>query len=117
MEVEITVKDLLEILRANRDKHITTFEKAMEGYRKEWLEVLERHLDDIRAGKPIYQWTHIVEPKNQTKDYDRVIRMLELEVNETWEVGEVEFAQYVEDDWSWSHDFATSTSYLNSKFS
>ena len=117
METEVKVEELLEILRGNRDSHLETFNQAMDGYRLEWMEILERRLSDIQTGKPIQMWVHIAEPKNQTKDYERVIRMLELEVNETWVLDESDFAQYVEDDWIWSREFRETSTYLNSKYS
>jgi hypothetical protein len=47
---------------------------------------------------------------DQTKDYDRVIRMLEMTVDEIITIGAVEFQQYVMDDWTWKEQFTASNS-------
>ena len=44
-------------------------------------------------------------PIDQTKEYDRAVRMLELAVDENIELTEVQFANYVMDEWQWSQHF------------
>ncbi len=44
-------------------------------------------------------------PIDQTKEYDRAVRMLELAVDENIELTEQQFANYVMDEWQWSQHF------------
>jgi len=40
-------------------------------------------LEDARKGRPIQRSVTLTEPSNQVKDYDRVITMLEMSVEDT----------------------------------
>lgn len=114
-EKAIRVKrdDLLDALRKNRDAHRDTFEQAATGYRKRAIEELDASLQDAKAGKKIRRSIGLVEPMDQTKDYDRVIRMLEMTVDDVVTIGATEFQQYVMDDWSWKEQFtASNAAYL-----
>jgi uncharacterized membrane protein len=112
----ITVRtvELRKALHENREKHRAVFLDAVEGYRKLVVQHLERALEDAKRGRQIRTHVELAEPMDQTRDYDRVIRMLEMEVRSEVEVTEVEFAQYVMDDWSWKRQFlATNLGYTS----
>jgi hypothetical protein len=111
-EKAIRVKrgELLDVLRKNRAAHRETFERATIGYRKRAIEELDASLRDAKEGKKIRRTISLVEPMDQTKDYDRVIRMLEMSVDEVIVIGAHEFQQYVMDDWSWKEAFTSSNS-------
>jgi hypothetical protein len=47
------------------------------------LKELDRMLADAKEGRPIQRSVTLTEPSNHTKDYDRVITMLEMSVDET----------------------------------
>jgi hypothetical protein len=112
--IRVKKDELLETLRKNRTLHQETFERALTGYRKRAIEELDASLQDAKAGKKIRRSIGLIEPMNQTKDYDRVIRMLEMTVDDIVTIGAGEFQQYVMDDWSWKEQFTTSNSaYLN----
>jgi hypothetical protein len=109
---KVTVKkaELLAAIRKNRDTHNTTFLSAQEGYRAQAIEELDRMLKDAREGKKIRRSVELVEPEEHTRDYDRVIRMLEMSTAEEIMITEKQFSQYVLDEWGWMHAFAQSTS-------
>lgn len=67
-------------------------------------------LDEAKAGKQIRRSLALVEPQDQTRDYDRAIRMMEMSQDEVVELEEHDFAQYVLDDWSWKRQFLLSNS-------
>ena len=95
-------------MRANRDAHRSLFLKAQEGYRKLVIEELDRMLADAKAVRPIARSINLVEPADHTEDYDRVLAMLEMSVDDAVILSAEEFSQYVLDRWIWSR-FATST--------
>jgi hypothetical protein len=109
---KVTVKkaELLAAIRKNRDTHNTTFLSAQEGYRAQAIEELDRMLKDAREGKKIRRSVELVEPEEHTRDYDRVIRMLEMSTAEEIMITEKQFSQYVLDEWGWMRAFAQSTS-------
>jgi len=112
-EIKVKVENLLEILKGNRQAHRAIFVEALEGYRKEAIELLEKAVADAKAGKKVNTFIALEEPIDQTKDYDRAIGMLEMCVDEEITINDREYSQYVMDDWSWKGQFmATNTKYL-----
>jgi hypothetical protein len=113
--VTVNRVNLLETVKANRQEHRKEFESACVGYRKEAIKHLEEMLDEAKQGKRIRRAIGLVEPMDQTKDYDRIIKMLEMSVDEDIELTQSEFAQYVMDDWAWKGQFISSVSTYNIK--
>ena len=108
---DITMKKsvLLDKLRENQRAHKAIFDEAVDGYKKQALALLEEHLKRIRDGKMIEVAVHLPVPENHTRDYDRVIAMMELDIAETVVLSEGDFAQYVLDDWKWKRQFLESS--------
>ncbi len=113
-KVTVIKVDLLEVLRKNREAHRATYLKAAEGYRNAVELALESALKYIRDGQAIApnlaRMTSLTIPTEHTKDYDRVIRMLEMSTADEITVTETQFSQFVLDDWSWKQAFIGSTS-------
>jgi hypothetical protein len=107
-DVKVKREELLTKVRANRDAHRSLFLLAQEGYRKLVIEELDKMLADARAGLPIKRSVSLTEPSDHTKDYDRVIAMLEMSVDDTITLEARDFDRYVMDNWDWSR-FALST--------
>lgn len=130
-EVNVRKDDLLEVLKENREKHYDLYEKALKGYkdkvREELNDALERarervdeYLTKVEAGQVldislyVGPRANLPMPKEHTEDYDRAIKMVEMSVDDTLELTEVEFAELVMDDWGWKSQFIqTSTSYTS----
>jgi hypothetical protein len=114
--VKIDCKKLLDIVKKNRENHRKTFLEALDGYREAVVAELEKMLDEAKRGRRIRRGIELVEPMDQTKDYDRVIKMLEMSEDQVVELTSQEFAQYVQDDWHWKQQFDHSTvNYLKHK--
>jgi hypothetical protein len=96
---------LLGKLNENRDKHRTVFEAAVEGYRRQAELELRERLDALRSGRLPRINLSLLYPTDHTRDYDRIILMVEQNVSETWTMDERDFAQYVMDDWAWKREF------------
>jgi len=108
----ITAKksDLLKELKKNRSAHRKLFLDAQQGYRTDVIKELDMMLKEARDGKTIRRSVSLVEPQDHTKDYDRIIRMLEMSTKSTIFISEQEFCQYVQDDWGWKAQFISQTS-------
>jgi hypothetical protein len=106
----VTVKrdDLVAKLKTNRDGHRAIFEEALTGYKDKVVAELERHLQEVRAGKVRVIAVSLPEPSDHTRDYDRIISMCEMSVDEELELTQDEFASYVMDDWQWKRQFLSS---------
>jgi hypothetical protein len=111
----ITVRkdSLLQTLQDNRAAHRATFEKAIAGFREAAIAALEQRIRQLEAGKRVELYIRLDEPKDQTPDYDRVIAMLNWDTNNTVELTEKQFANYVQDKWGWTEEFTnTSNRYI-----
>jgi hypothetical protein len=104
---------LIAIVKTNREKHHAEWTQAQRKYQ----ELLARKLDELAAlvktaifkdesfalhkdiMRPIGE---IIEPVNKTEDYDMVLTMLELSVDDVIELEDHEFKSYVMDKWDWS---------------
>ena len=104
-DVKVKKAEALEILRKNREEHRKIFLEALDGYKKQAIELLEKHIQAIKAGRVARVRVSIPEPEDYTRKYDRAIRMLEMSVDDIIELDEETFAQFVMDDWDWKRQF------------
>lgn len=107
--VKVKTGELLLKLRANRASHKGDFEKAMVAFRAKAIEELDASIKRAREGGNISLYIGIPQPEEHTKDYDRVITMLEMAVDEVIEIPEADFRMYVMDEWGWAASFARNT--------
>jgi hypothetical protein len=104
---------VLEKVRKNYATHKHVVEKAIEGYRKAATAELERHLARLKKGRPQRVYVSISEPMNMSREYERVIAMVEQNEDDVIQLSEDEFRHYIMDDWSWTNEWNTSMlSYL-----
>jgi len=117
-EVKVEKNKLLEILDHNRKKHRAIFEKAIAGYREEVIRHLDFVLENVKSGKKIITSVKLIQPQDHTADYDRVIGMLAMSVDKEIVINDIQYRQYILDEWEWSKQFSsTSTSYASSSSS
>jgi hypothetical protein len=109
-KITVDKNELLAQVRANRDNHRQIFLEALEGYRQQGLRELEELVKDLRNGKTPQIVLSIDRPQDHTRDYDRVIAMLEMHKGDEFIVSETDFAQYALDDWNWKRQWALSNS-------
>lgn len=109
---DVTVKraELLMKLRANREEHRQVFLAAQVKFREAVIDRLDKMLEDARAGRRVSQHVGLVAPQDHTDDYNRVITMLEMSVDETITLGSGEFESYVMDRWQWARQFGATAS-------
>lgn len=78
-KVKVTRTELLEIIKQNREKHAKIVKEAKEAYRLAAIDAFEKELEVAKAGKPFRNYLdELTPPSDHTKDYDRVIKMLEM---------------------------------------
>jgi hypothetical protein len=99
--VRVKKDELRAKIQANRDRHREVFLDALDGYRAEAIRQLEEHIERIRAGDPSVVRVYIDAPEDHTADYDVVLAMIDMEVEDTIQLSHQAFTQYVMDDWSW----------------
>lgn len=106
--IRVKKNALLEKIRENRAEHRAIFEKAVEGYKDFVIANLDRRIERLRQGKAIEETLYFAVPQDHTDDYDRVIGMLEMSLDEELELEESLYRMYVDNNWAWAQNFATS---------
>ncbi|GAA3755093.1 hypothetical protein GCM10022240_05120 [Microbacterium kribbense] len=108
---KITVRreDFVHAVEKNRNGHRAAFEEALEGYRYRLTVELERRLRDVAKGRAIDLYFNLPEPQDHTDDYDRVLAMAQMSIDDEIELTEDEFGMYVMDQWDWKRSFAETT--------
>lgn len=110
-KITVSTEELLAILEANRDKHRTVFEAALAGWRKAALKAVEECHSALERGKipDLYLAARLPLPEDHTRDYDRVIRMVNMHQSDRLDMDEQMFASYVQDDWGWKRQWLTTS--------
>ena len=110
--VKINKIQLLQILRDNKEKHLTDYEESVEDYVVLALKIAK---DNLKVAKicdldQLKRNRSLPNPPICFEDtYNRNIRMLELSVDDVIELEEQLFNQLVLDEWAWKQAFTTSS--------
>jgi hypothetical protein len=117
MIITVDKADLLVKLRENREKHRTVFLAALDGYKKQATEILKSHIRAIEEGRTPLLVISLARPEDHTRDYDRVIGMLEMDKSGEFRLDAVTYGNYVNDDWRWKREWARmSSSYARDSY-
>lgn len=108
--VKVNKTALQEKVTKNRSEHRKIFEEAVEGYRAEAVRLLEEHIKEVKNGKLRKVSISLPFPEDHTIDYDRVLTMLDMSVDDEVVLQADDFAAYVMDDWHWKRQFLTTNS-------
>lgn len=103
--VKVKKSELLNILYENRKKHKTEYKEAIRSYRVKAADLLTRELQKITAGKKFETSFDLYKPTSHEKDYDLIIKMIEMSVDDIIELRNGEFNQLVNDEWNWRTSF------------
>ena len=102
--------ELLDIVRANKEKHIKEFVEAVVDYKQLVVKVAAQNVEIAATDttqKQFKSWP--TTPTSYEDSYKRAIRMLELSIEDVIEVEEDVFNQLVLDEWNWRNQFTAST--------
>jgi hypothetical protein len=108
-EVRVRTEQLKERITTNRDTHAREFAEAVDGWAKEVAQLMRADIAAIEAGERRKLTILDSIPDNHTADYDRVLEMLDMSVDEFQTLDMETFRQYVMDDWSWKARWSVST--------
>ncbi len=100
---------LLASLRSNAEKHRADFVEAETGYKEKFVERLKAMLAKATSGVDYVSNVGLVAPRDHSKEYTRVIGMLDMSIKDTVQITESEFSNYVLDEWAWKEQFVGST--------
>lgn len=110
-ESKITVKktELLDTLRTNLENHKKDYDEALLGFKDAAKIKLEEHLDLLKTSGKVILSLGLTVPVEYSKEYNRVIKMLEMSTAEEITISESQFTQYVMDDWAWKSTFTANS--------
>ena len=114
-DVKVKKEVLLEAVTKNRLTHIAEYESAVIGYKEEAVKEIDRAMGKLKRQVEELQGGDVMRlvavafdlkvPENHEKDYDQVIAMLVMCVDDELTIRSDEFACYVMDNWDWKQDF------------
>lgn len=104
-DVTVPKAELRTVVQKNRDAHLGIFEEAVDGYREQVLVSLQNHINEVRQGRVKHVLINFPYPEDHTRDYDRVLTMLDMSIEDEIVLDETDFAMYVMDDWGWKRQF------------
>ena len=107
--VKINKKELLSIVRENKEKHIREYAESVEDFKAAVIKITEKNVELAKSGdlEKISKIRSIPSsPTSHESAYTKAIRMLELSVDKEIELEEDIFNQLVLDEWSWKNNFA-----------
>jgi hypothetical protein len=96
----------MEIIQANMEQHREMFMEAMEGYKVKAIELLEAHIERIKTNAPEKVVIQLPMPQDHSDEYETVIGMLKVSIDEELEINRYDFERYVLDQWEWKQAFA-----------
>jgi len=106
--VLVDKEQLIITVRENRDEHRARFDEAMVGYKAKAIELLNEHIERIKANAPEMVSVHLPMPSDHSDEYDRVIQMLIWSQDDQLELSDIEFSEYVMDEWGWKQEWTAS---------
>jgi hypothetical protein len=113
IRTKIAVKELLDILKTNLEKHQGEFHEAFKEYQKVAAKRLRMRADSLEKGSAKNHMISLKVPVDYSDSYRQVIEMLEMSESEHIELDWQQFRQYIKDEWHWKKDFTTlNTMYL-----
>jgi hypothetical protein len=101
-------KSYYEILEARQKKILEDLEALRPKFEEQLKERLDKSAEDAEyTPTTISLSVYSLKPENHTKDYDKVITLLDASLDAEFELSSSEFNQYVNDDWEWKTGFIT----------
>lgn len=114
-EVRVSKNQLVSIIEQNMLTHRDEFLEAMEGYRTEAIRLLEEHIDRIKNNAPEKVFVSLPMPSDHTDEYEVILSMLGMSLDDEILLSEYEYTRYVLDQWEWKKDFTTTAAMYTGK--
>ncbi len=107
--VKVNVAELLIIILKNQQEHNDEYAEMMKEYAETVKDKSAELLKFNLAAKNNFKKSfNAPEPKNNSKDYERIISMLQMTVDTVIELDTQEYEQYVMNNWHWTREFSAS---------
>lgn len=111
--VTIQKEDLRRAIEENLDSYRAAYDLAREEYKAAIVHALKEKIADARAGRYVDHVIRLPRPVDHTDDYEMVLQMIDMSINDEVELAWEEFAAYVRDDWDWKEKFVADKAKLS----
>jgi hypothetical protein len=110
--IKVNKSELITKIRINKENHIKEYDEAVIAYKKEAKKQLESQLKRVDEGA-LDANLNLVTPVNSKENYDKIILMFEMEVEDIVELSQSEFNEYIHDEVQFArHAKMSNTAYL-----
>ena len=123
--ITANVDEVLDALRTNLTEHKEIVTEARRGYLDKAQTMLGKRMAQLRSGKLVRLDFSLSPPTDHSRDFETVIRMLELHAGAhvtseaspkaTIELKATDVQRFVLNDWSWARDFFVANSAYSDK--
>ena len=103
--IKVNKSELLSHLRTNREVHIEEYNNALISYREALIKAFKESLKKATKHENVSHHVDLERPQNYLDSYDNAIEMLEWTTEDVIELDQMEFKQYVRDEWNWKQVF------------
>lgn len=101
MKIKLKKEEVVGILQSNRQKHVEAFTKALEGYKKKAISLMENELTAAKLGREFTVHLYMHMPHNSEAEYNGAIDMIQAHAGPFIVLSEGEFDKFVSDNWQW----------------
>lgn len=112
--VNVDRKELLAALKKNLEIHRKDYEEALVECKDRLVKDLAAALEKaqgVKDPRKLRNWSFRFQfPQSHVRDYEDVIEMLEMSVDEIINLDQESFKAYIKNEWSWSAGFALTKS-------
>lgn len=116
--VKVKKEELLKVIRENLKKHQEAFAAAWAEFVKDYKDLAGKMIEKIDQANPQSKPSMAISllvPEDHSADYERVIKMLEMSVDEEVRLEQHEASSYLMDEWQWKERWAENTMSYASK--
>lgn len=103
--VHVNRQELLTKLRSNRELHRTEYIEALAEFHERLLSDLKLAVKKVNSTQNTVDLKnfsfHVQFPQNHEREYEDVIEMLEMSVDENIELDSQSFKAYIKNEWHW----------------
>lgn len=115
--VKINKEKLLNKLQQNLNDHKLIYKETIEIWQTEVRLALKDALNKARSGKEFITDLDLEEPQCHIDHYKQIIEMIKWEEEDTIELDQREFNQFILDRWDWQYGFLNTANIYSSSSS
>lgn len=107
--VNVSRTELLAKLKENLEAHRREYQEALVEFKARLVEDLKlahKKVNKVENVEDLKNFSFDIQfPQNHEKDYEEVIEMLEMSVDEHINLDSESFKAYIKNEWNWQHHF------------